>query len=128
MGITFFTALWILYVARCALHAAAYFSLSMQCILEMLSTFCNSSMQPQANFNLVLLPPESDSLVTQVDICGAKWPSGSHRPELNVLHILLKIHHFSYKIIPNTPCSIMVLYCVFPLPSPAHPGVATRFA
>ena len=43
----------------------------------MLSTFCNSSMQPQANFNLVLLPPESDSLVTQVDIGGggqmAKW-------------------------------------------------------
>ena len=45
----------------------------------MLSTFCNSSMQPQANFNLVLLPPESDSLVTQVDICGAKWPRGHRR-------------------------------------------------
>ena len=70
----------------------------------------------------------ADSLVTQVDICGAKWPSGSHRPESNVLHILFKMYHFSYKIIPNSPSSIMVLYCVFPLPSPAHPGVATRFA
>ena len=33
-------------------------------------------MQPQANFNLVLLPPESDSLVTQVDIWGARFAEG----------------------------------------------------
>ena len=36
-----------------------------------------NNMGPRANFNLVLLPPESDSLVTQVDIGGggqmAKW-------------------------------------------------------
>ena len=37
-----------------------------------------NNMGPRANFNLVLLPPESDSLVTQVDICRAKWPRGSH--------------------------------------------------
>ena len=35
--------------------------------------------QIQANFNLVIVLPESDSLVTQVDIGGGrvgKWPSG----------------------------------------------------
>ena len=30
---------------------------SIECILEMLSTSCNKTMWPQANFNLVLLPP-----------------------------------------------------------------------
>ena len=30
---------------------------SIECILEMLSTSCNKPMWPQANFNLVLLPP-----------------------------------------------------------------------
>ena len=48
------------------------FALEGSCIF----TSCNNSMWPQANFNLVTVPPESDSLVTQVDICGAKWPSG----------------------------------------------------
>ena len=39
--------------------------------------------QTQANSNLVIVPPESDSQVTQVAIWGGvgKWPSGPHRPE-----------------------------------------------
>ena len=38
-------------------------------------------MWPQANFNLVTLPPDSDSLITEVDIWGAEgmgW--GLHPP------------------------------------------------
>ena len=34
-----------------------------------------NNMGPRANFNLVLSRPESDSLVTQVDICGARPPA-----------------------------------------------------
>ena len=34
-------------------------------------------MGPRANFNLVTLPPESDSLVTQVDIWGFGVPGGA---------------------------------------------------
>ena len=39
--------------------------------------------QIQANFNLVIVLPESDSLVTQVDIGGGVWANGQvgHRPE-----------------------------------------------
>ena len=36
-------------------------------------------MGPRANFNLVLLPPESDSLVTQVDIWGVRCAEGGVR-------------------------------------------------
>ena len=36
-------------------------------------------MGPRANVNLVLLPPESDSLVTQVDIWGARCAEGGAR-------------------------------------------------
>ena len=36
-------------------------------------------MWPQANINLVALPPESDSLVTQVDIWGARCAEGGAR-------------------------------------------------
>ena len=36
-------------------------------------------MEPQANFNLVLLPPESDSLVTQVDIWGVRCARGERK-------------------------------------------------
>ena len=49
-----------------------------ECILEMPNDSCNSSMQPQmwpqAKINLVSIPSESDSHVTQVHIskaCGA---------------------------------------------------------
>ena len=45
----------------------------------------------------------TNSCVTQVHICR-----GAHRPEPNVLHILLKMHRSSSKIIPNIPNSIMV--------------------
>ena len=36
-------------------------------------------MGPRANFNLVKLPPESDSLVTQVDIWGVRCAEGGAR-------------------------------------------------
>ena len=40
--------------------------------------------QTQANSNLVIVPPESDSQVTQVAIGGVgKWPSGPLRPQLS---------------------------------------------
>ena len=45
----------------------------LKAILEMLSNSCNSSvwpqMWPQAKIKLVIIPPESDSYVTQLDIC-----------------------------------------------------------
>ena len=48
---------------------------STECILEMPNDSCNSSMWPQmwpqAKINLVSIPPESDSHVTQVHI--SKW-------------------------------------------------------
>ena len=66
-------------------------------------------MGPRANFNLVILPPESDSLVTQVDICGAKWPRGHRRalttmPQDVDLKIALgKIIHLQNKIMGRDP-------------------------
>ena len=45
----------------------------LKAILEMLSNPCNSSvwpqMWPQAKIKLVIIPPESDSYATQLDIC-----------------------------------------------------------
>ena len=42
-------------------------------LVEMPSNSCNSSMWPQmwpkAKIKLVIIPPESDSHVTQLDIC-----------------------------------------------------------
>ena len=40
-----------------------------------------NNMGPRANFNLVLVPPESDSLVTQVDIWGVRCAEGGARAQ-----------------------------------------------
>ena len=52
--------------------------------------------QIQANFNLVIVLPESDSLVTQVDIGGgggqmAKWATGQNHSVTKVPYVLQRV-------------------------------------
>ena len=58
---------------------------STECILEMLNDSCNSSMWPQmwpqAKINLVSVPSESVSHVTQVHIPSGKKTVGANSPQ-----------------------------------------------
>ena len=62
--------------ARCRAHPKMclfHFDFVQKQSIEMLSNSCNSSMWPQmwpqAEIKLFTIPPESNSYVTQVDIC-----------------------------------------------------------
>ena len=61
--------------AHCRAHPKMclfHFDFVQKRLIEMLSNSCNSAMWPQmwpqAKIKLVIIPPESDSYVTQVDI------------------------------------------------------------
>ena len=58
--------------AHCRAHPKMclfHFDFVQKQLIEMLSNSCNSPMWPQAKIKLVIIPPESNTYVTQVDIC-----------------------------------------------------------
>ena len=64
-------------------------------------------MWPRTNFNLVTVPPESGSLVTQVDIWGgqmAKWAT-----HVMSAHILVPVRRVKYIVDPGTKFWSMAL-------------------